>query len=466
MHRLTRGTRVGAWLVKAWQGQGSYGAVYRAERAGWRRSEPGALKVSLLMWNWRMEREAELLSRLSHPSIPRLLDRGGALLPSVNEYPFFVMEWVKGVPLYAWAEKHAPSGKQLYRVLAQLARALEAVHAAGAVHRDVKGANVLVRLSDRLPMLIDFGSCHFQGAQRLTWEALPPVTLEYLSPQAWLFYIRSQRQPDGAYPPSPADDLYALGVTAYRLVMGQYPPPWEARKDELGGWRVTGPDLRPVLESNPRVEPRLREVIVQLLAEVPEARGTAAHVAETLEAAAEVPPLNVPTPESGSERPQRAKPPARVWAWEPWLALAAAGAIAVLLAVLVGRSRPASVPPGLEFVNAPPASDAQAPDAGTAAVGDTSPTRPQPPTPPPTEKKPLAQEPLPEPSPEQARPNKRGQCPGRRQVPINGGCWVQSSMPAAECVENGYVLFKGKCFGPARAPPKKPQPTSSPPEAR
>jgi serine/threonine protein kinase len=43
------------------------------------------------------------------------------------------------------------------------------MHAAGAVHRDVKGANVVVRLSDRWPVLLDFGSCHFQGAQRLTW---------------------------------------------------------------------------------------------------------------------------------------------------------------------------------------------------------------------------------------------------------------------------------------------------------
>ncbi len=174
---LAPGSRVGAWEVNAYQGQGANGAVYRAERVGFRRSEPGALKVSLWLWNARMAREVELLSRLSHPSIPRLLDRGGSLPPSSSEYPFFVMEWVQGPPLYEWAKQHSPSEKQVCRVLAQVARALEAVHAAGAVHRDVKGANVLVRLSDRLPVLIDFGSCHFPGAQRLTWEALPPVTL-------------------------------------------------------------------------------------------------------------------------------------------------------------------------------------------------------------------------------------------------------------------------------------------------
>jgi hypothetical protein len=56
---------------------------------------------------------------------------------------------------------------------------------------------------------------------------------------------------------------------------------------------------------------------------------------------------------------------------------------------------------------------------------------------------------------------------GRKQVPINGGCWFEVLQMSAEaCVENGSVLFKGKCYAPALAPPKKPQPASSPMEAR
>jgi len=427
--------------VKAFQGRGSYGAVYRAERRGFRRSQPGALKVSLSAWNWRMEREVELLSRLNHPGIPRLLDRGGRQSPSGEEYPFFVMEWVEGLPLYAWAEQHAPSCRQLCRVLTQLARALEAVHAAGAVHRDVKGDNVLVRLSDRLPVLIDFGSCHFAGAPRLTWQGLPPVTPEYLSPQAMLFLLRSQSHPEGYYPPSPADDLYALGVTAYRLVMGQYPACIDARQDEHGTWQATSPDFRPLLESNPRVEPALREVILQLLSAAPEDRGTAAQVAEALEAAA-----------GAEERPERCEPPVRVRAWKPWLIWAAAAACAVLL---WGSKR------------APRAFNAQAPDAGTTAVGDTSATKPQAAPASPEENRPLAQEPLPLPRPGQARPDEKGRCPGPRQTPINGGCWEeQLPRSAEECVESGYVLFQGKCYLPAPAPPRKPAPTSSPGQAR
>jgi serine/threonine protein kinase len=450
MHPLAPGTRVGTWRVKTWQGQGGYGAVYRAERMGFRRSEPGALKLSLKRWNWRMEREVELLSRLSHPSIPRLLDRGGPFSPSGNEYPFFVMEWVQGTPLYAWAEQHAPSSQQVCRVLAHLARALEAVHAAGAVHRDVKGANVLVRLPDRLPVLIDFGSCHFIGAERLTWQSLPPGTPEYFSPQAMLFYLQGLSHPDAYYPPSPADDLYALGVTAYRLVMGQYPARGDARQDEQGNWQVTSADLRLRLESNPRVEPPLREVILRLLSEAPEARGTAAQVAEALEAAA-----------GGEERIERSKPPARTRAWKPWLALAAVGACAVLL----WHSKPVRSPRGTMTGNTPRASDSGAPDADTSAVGDSVPTAPEASTAPATERKPPAQEPLPEPR-QQLRPDKKGRCPGRKQVPINGGCWndVSSSMDAEACAQSGYVLFQGKCFGPALAPPKNPQPTSNPPE--
>jgi hypothetical protein len=379
------------------------------------------------------------------------------------------MEWVHGTPLYAWAEQSAPSYPQVCRVLAQLARALEAVHAAGAVHRDVKGDNILVRLSDRLPVLIDFGSCHFQGAPRITWQSLAPFTPEYLSPQAWLFELRLAHDHDSYYPPSAADDLYALGVTAYRLVMGKYPPPMKAQQDEEGAWQVICSNPRPLLEDPPRVEPRLREVIVRLLSEAPEARGTAAQIAQALEAVADehVPQHPAePQPAAGVPPPGVAapcvRPPARSWIREYWLALMAVGVCAVLLWTVP----PAPFPP--ERVSAPrQASASQTPDAGTAALGEGTPTEPKAPAPPPAEKKPLAQQPLPEPQPGQARPDKKGQCPGSKQVPINGGCWLEHlPMSAEECVENGGAIFKGKCFGPALAPRKKPQPTSNPPEAR
>jgi hypothetical protein len=71
-------------------------------------------------------------------------------------------------------------------------------------------------------------------------------------------------------------------------------------------------------------------------------------------------------------------------------------------------------------------------------VGEAAPTKPQASTPPPTQKKPVAQAPLPEPRPGQTRPDKKGRCPGSKQVHINGGCWFEVlQMSAEECVENG-----------------------------
>jgi hypothetical protein len=223
-------------------------------------------------------------------------------------------------------------------------------------------------------------------------------------------------------------------VTAYRLVMGQYPPPLDARQNEHGAWQVRSPDVRPLLESNPRIESVLREVMVRLLSEASEERGTAAQVAEALEAGA-----------GGAEHPKPSKPPVRAWAWKPCLALTAAGSCAVLL----WYAKPVLVPPG---------SSSQTPDVGTTAVGGTSPPEPQAFTAAGTEKKPPAQEPLPEPRPGQIRPDKKGQCPVRQQIPINGGCWidVNSLADAQACAGSGYVFFQGRCFVPALESPRKP----------
>jgi hypothetical protein len=269
------------------------------------------------------------------------------------------------------------------------------------------------------------------------------------------FYRSLQHHPKGYYEPSPADDLYALGVTAYRLVMGQYPGRMEAKRDEQGHWQVPSADLRP-LESHSQVEPRLRQVLVRLLSEAPEARGTARQVAEALEAVAG-------GTGEGEERAERPEAVERPWAGRRWLALAAAGACAVGLWSWQRVPRP----PVPMAASTQQTSDAQAPETGTTALGDSATTKSQDTTSSATDKSPLTQASPPEPRREQARPDKRGRCPGPDQVPINGGCWLEfPSMSAQRCTDNGNLLFKGKCYVPAFAPAQKTPPTSSPAEAR
>ncbi len=136
---LAPGTQVGDWRVVEHHGQGGYGAVYRALRLGQEDASPVALKLSLYPWDARFAREVALLSRLRHPSVPRLLGHGLWRHPSGAEHPYLVMEWVEGTLLYTWAEQRALSSPQLFRLLAHVARALAALHATQASHRDLNG---------------------------------------------------------------------------------------------------------------------------------------------------------------------------------------------------------------------------------------------------------------------------------------------------------------------------------------
>jgi hypothetical protein len=107
------------------------------------------------------------------------------------------------------------------------------------------------------------------------------------------------------------------------------------------------------------------------------------------------------------------------------------------------------------------------PDAGPADLGDTAPAAPPASEHVPSKQEAIGQDMLPTLLPGQMRPDAKGQCPGRKQVPINGGCWVDHpAKDAAECEENGQVFFKDRCYAPAFGPRRKPQPTSNPPDFR
>jgi hypothetical protein len=273
------GTVVGPWRVERWGGRGTYGAVYRATRVGHDETGTVALKVALHPEDPRFEREVKLLSRLRHPNVPRYLGHGTWRHGPGAMHPYVAMEWIQGRPLYDWSALRNPNSRQVLRVLAQVARALQAVHELQAVHRDVKGANLLVRPGDGRVFLLDLGLASYTGARELTPQPFPPGTLTYRSPEAWRFVKRFGNTPTARYVARPADDLFALGVTAYRLVTDEYPA--SAR---------LGPDAgapAPPAELNSRVAPRLNALILQLLSEQPEARGTAKELAGTLEEAAE-----------------------------------------------------------------------------------------------------------------------------------------------------------------------------------
>jgi predicted Ser/Thr protein kinase len=459
---LRPGDLVGPWQVEGYAGRGTYGAVYRARRAGHPGSEPVALKIAVFPSDPRFRREVELLSRNRHPGIPKLLDHGLWQASADTAHPYFAMEWLSGRPLYEWARMHNPTCREVLRVLAQVAWTLEVLHREDCLHRDVKGDNILVEPAGRA-VLTDFGSGTWSGAPPLTERVMPPNTREYRSPESLRFEWGHWRTKGARYKARPQDDLYALGVTAYRLVTGVYPPPGtdpEALKAQL---QAPLPQRRPVQELNRRVPPELSALIERMLAKEPGERGTAREIAEMAESAAQlarpeanVPLLDLERPEAKAQAipavPVRVRTERRGPSWESRVRAAAiVGGFALFLTALVWRS-PAP-PAQLSSVAEVEASEADsAPDAGTRGLGDDAlASRVD------SQQVPVPAESVPAEFPLQPIPGqRRPPCRRSGEVVINGGCWVPLTTIKPPCDGDEEYEWQGSCYRPARDRSRRP----------
>jgi hypothetical protein len=167
--------------------------------------------------------------------------------------------------------------------LAHVASALAATHAVESVHRDVKGENVLVRKGGSA-VLLDFGSADWLGAYTLTPPGEPHGTPQYWSPESLRFQWRHRRGSQAHHEAGPADDVYALGMMAWRLVTGRYPEAAPVSGDLAEGDWLRQPVLLPPQELA-GAGSRLRAIILQMLSAEPQARGSAEQVLQALEQA-------------------------------------------------------------------------------------------------------------------------------------------------------------------------------------
>jgi eukaryotic-like serine/threonine-protein kinase len=210
------GKRVGAYVLNREIGRGGMGSVYLAARAdGYFEKEvaikllnPGFDTEEMLR---RFHSERQVLARLDHPNIARLLDAGS----TDDGHQYFIMEYVDGVPVTRFLEQNkAPFAARLGLFL-KICAAVQAAHANSVVHRDLKASNILVTGEGDIKLL-DFGIAKIMlpASDRTESTAFHS---ELLTPVS-----ASPEQAKGEEVTT-STDVYALGVLLYEILTGCKP---------------------------------------------------------------------------------------------------------------------------------------------------------------------------------------------------------------------------------------------------
>lgn len=213
--------RITRYRIKRVLGEGGFGVVYLAEQSDPIRREV-ALKVikpgmdsRTVVARFRAERQ--LLALMEHPNIARVLDAG----TTEHGLPFFVMDYVPGMPITDYCDRHCLGLRERLRLFMQVCAAVQHAHQKGVIHRDLKPSNILVTKTPEgpAPKVIDFGvskatDVRAGGETILTEHGVFVGTPEYMSPEQIIA---------GGVSADTRADVYALGVVLFELLSGRVP---------------------------------------------------------------------------------------------------------------------------------------------------------------------------------------------------------------------------------------------------
>ena len=205
---------VGPYRILKLLGEGGMGVVYLGERKDL--GTQVAIKVLRDAWlsparRERFRSEQRTLAHLNHSSIARLYDAA-----TLNDgTPYFVMEYVEGIPLTQYCREHKCSVEERLQLFRSVCEAVEHAHSNAVIHRDLKPSNILVK-ADGTVRLLDFGIAKQLESLDLaidqTMTGLRLMTPAYAAPEQ----IRGERV-------GVSTDVYSLGVILYELLTGELP---------------------------------------------------------------------------------------------------------------------------------------------------------------------------------------------------------------------------------------------------
>jgi serine/threonine protein kinase len=264
-------------------GEGGMGQVFRA-----RDTEIGrhvAIKVlptdlaSQPGYRERFRREAHTAAQLTEPHVIPIFDTG-----EIDGRLYLVMPIIDGIDVASLLNRDGPMRPQLaVRVIGQLASALDAAHAQGLVHRDVKPSNALITgtAGREFVYLIDFGITHDSAATKLTRTGSILGTLAYMAPERFTSGKADARA-----------DIYALGCVLHECLTGSQPFPGDSMEQQVAGHLTVDPPRPSGLR--PGIPTGFDDVIARAMAKNPDDRYQNAQ--DLVEAAEQV--LTQPIPAS------------------------------------------------------------------------------------------------------------------------------------------------------------------------
>ena len=160
--------------------------------------------------------ERQALALMDHPHIARVFDAGA----SDRGRPYFVMEYVDGIPITEYCDRHRLNNRERIELFIAVCQAVHHAHQKGIIHRDIKPSNVLVSEQDGkpFPKVIDFGiakAIDHQAMEQATFTQMGSLvgTPEYMSPEQTLLTANIDT----------TTDVYSLGVLLYELLAGALP---------------------------------------------------------------------------------------------------------------------------------------------------------------------------------------------------------------------------------------------------